>query len=134
MGEGDLRTTYTFDFKDMGLRKIGSYREISAAVKVIDKKGQNYTGPPATSSVRFIKREEQVAQKMGYKVLEKYALILFAFNGSDLREQNRAIVEQIVERMGQFPTAEVKVVGHTDNIDKEVYNMWLSEKRTKSRL
>lgn len=131
-GEGDLRTVYTFDLKDMGLRKFGSYREISATVEVIDKKGQNYTGPPATSSVRFIKREEQVAQRMGYKVLEKYALILFDFNSSDLREQNRAIVEQIVERMGRFPTAEVKVVGHTDNIGKEVYNMWLSERRAKA--
>lgn len=132
-GKGALNTSYTFDLKAIGLGKVGSYKEIAAGIEVTDKKGQIYKDvAAATSSVRFIKREERVAQKMGYKVLEKYALILFDFNSSDIKERNKAIVDQIIERMKQFPAADVKVVGHTDNIGKEEYNLKLSERRAKA--
>ena len=131
-GEGGFRSAYSFDLKDLGLRKLSSYGELSVAVEVVDRKGRKYAAPPASSAVRFIKREARVAQKMGYKVLEKHALILFDFNSSSLREQNSAIVEQIAERMGQFPAAQVKVAGHTDNTGQEAYNMWLSKRRAKA--
>ncbi len=132
-GKGDLNPSYTFDLKAIGLGKVGSCKEIAAGIEVTDEKGQIYKDvAAATSSVRFIKREERVAQKMGYKVLEKYALILFDFNSSDIKERNKAIVDQIIERMKQFPAADVKVVGHTDNIGKEEYNLKLSERRAKA--
>jgi outer membrane protein OmpA-like peptidoglycan-associated protein len=132
-GQGDLNPFYTFDLKAIGLAKLGFYKEIAAGIKVMDKKGRVYKDDAAaTSIVRFIKRKERVAQKMGYKVLEKYALILFDFNSSEIKERNKAIVDQIIERMKQFPAADVKVVGHTDNIGKEEYNMKLSERRAKA--
>ena len=34
--------------------------------------------------------------------------------------------------MRAFPTAEVKVVGHTDNLGEVDYNLWLSERRAKA--
>ena len=132
-GQGDLNAFYTFDLNAIGLGKLGSYKEIAAGIKVMDKKGRVYKDDAAaTSVVRFIKRKERVAQKMGYKVLEKYALILFDFNSAEIKERNKAIVDQIIERMKQFPAADVKVVGHTDNIGKEEYNMKLSERRAKA--
>ena len=132
-GEGDLKPAYTFNLNDIGLRKIGAYRRISAGIEVVDEKGQIHKDPAAaTSSVTFIKRKERVAKKLGYKVLEKYALILFDFDSSAIKEQNKAIVDQIIERMKQFPVADVKVVGHTDNIGKEDYNLSLSDKRAKA--
>jgi len=132
-GEGDLNPTYIFDLMALGLHNIASYKDLAASIEVVDKKGQIYRDPnAATSSVRFIKREERVAQKVGYKVREKYALILFDFDSSDIKERNKAIVEQIIERMKEFPAAEVKVVGHTDIIGKEQYNLKLSERRAKA--
>jgi outer membrane protein OmpA-like peptidoglycan-associated protein len=132
-GEGNLKTLYTFDLNDIGLRKVRAFKEITVGIEVTDKEGQIYKDEAAAkSSVKFVKKEERVAQKMGYKVLEKYALILFDFNSSIIKERNKVIVERIVERMKAFPTAEVKVVGHTDNLGEVDYNLWLSERRAKA--
>jgi outer membrane protein OmpA-like peptidoglycan-associated protein len=132
-GNGDLNPFYVFDINDIGLRTVRSYKEIAVDIEVIDEEGQIYKNEAAaTSFVKFVKKEERVAQKMGYKVLEKYALILFDFNSSIIKERNKAIVDRIVERMKEFPTAEVKVVGHTDNIGEIDYNLWLSERRAKA--
>jgi len=132
-GEGDLKPVYTVDIDDIGLDKVRSFKEITVGIEVTDEEGQVYKDEAvATCSVRFVKKEERVAQKMGYKVLEKYALILFDFNSSVVKERNKAIVDRIVERMRAFPTAEVKVVGHTDNLGEVDYNLWLSERRAKA--
>jgi len=132
-GEGDLKPIYTFNLDDIGLRRVRSFKEIALGIEVTDEEGQIYRDEAAAiSSVKFVKREERVAQKMGYKVLEKYALILFDFNSSVIKERNKAIVDRIVERMKEFPAAEVKVVGHTDNIGEIDYNLWLSERRAKA--
>lgn len=131
-GEGDLKSAYVFDLNDIGLQRVRSVREITVSIEAIDEEGQIYRDKAAAAcSVRFVKKEERVAQKMGYRVLEKYALILFDFNSSMIKERNKAIVDRIVERMNEFPTAEVKVVGHTDNIGELGYNLWLSERRAK---
>ncbi len=132
-GEGDLKPVYTFDLDDIGLQKVRSFKEITVGIEVTDEEGQIYKDEAAaTSSVKFVKKEERVAQKMGYKVLEKYALILFDFNSSIIKERNKAIVDRIVERMKTFPTAQVRVVGHTDNLGEVDYNLWLSERRAKA--
>jgi outer membrane protein OmpA-like peptidoglycan-associated protein len=131
-GEGDLKSAYVFDLNDMGLQSVRSFKEITVGIEAIDEEGQIYRDKAAAAcSVKFVKKEERVAQKMGYRVLEKYALILFDFNSSMIKERNKAIVDRIVERMNEFPTAEVKVVGHTDNIGELDYNLWLSERRAK---
>jgi outer membrane protein OmpA-like peptidoglycan-associated protein len=132
-GEGDLKPVYTVDIDEIGLQKVRSFKEITVGIEVTDKEGQVYKDEAvATCSVKFVKKEERVAQKMGYKVLEKYALILFDFNSSVVKERNKALVDRIVERMRAFPTAEVKVVGHTDNLGEVDYNLWLSERRAKA--
>jgi outer membrane protein OmpA-like peptidoglycan-associated protein len=131
-GSGDPDPSFTFNLKQIGLGKIGLYENIMAEMVVADEKGQalKVTGPSA--SVRFIKRKERVSQKVGYKVLEKYALILFEYDSSKIKGRNRVIVGRIIERLKAFPRAIVKIVGHTDNIGKEEYNLKLSERRAKA--
>ncbi len=65
-------------------------------------------------------------------MLEKYALILFDFNRSDIKEHNQDIIDRIVARIKEIPTATVSIVGHTDTIGHEAYNLDLSIKRAKS--
>lgn len=131
-GRGGLRPVYIFDLNHIGLHEVAAFDQLTAEIEVTDNKGQVYRGTGATSDVKFVKRQERLAQKTGYKVLEKYALILFDFDSSDLKERNQAIVDQIIERMHAFPSAEVKVFGHTDTIGSEDYNLKLSEKRAKA--
>ena len=130
-GQGDLMPAYQFNLKELGLGKIGGYENIGANIEVEDKKGRTYK-THASTSVRFIKREERVAKKEGYKVMEKYALILFDFNRADIKDRNRAVLDRIVARIKEVPTAEVSIVGHTDTIGKEAYNVDLSKRRAKA--
>ena len=130
-GQGDLRPTYQFNLRDIGLGKIGGYENIGADIEVEDKKGQTFK-THARTSVQFIKREERVAKKEGYKVMEKYALILFDFNRADIKDRNRAVVDRIVSRIKEVPTATVRIEGHTDTIGKEAYNIDLSKRRAKA--
>jgi outer membrane protein OmpA-like peptidoglycan-associated protein len=130
-GQGDLLPAYQFNLKALDLAKIGGYENIGANIEVEDKKGQTYK-TYASTSVRFIKREERVAKKEGYKVMEKYALILFDFDRADIKDRNRAVLDRIETRIKEVPSAMVTIEGHTDTIGKEAYNINLSKRRAKA--
>ena len=130
-GQGDLMPVYPFNLNKLGLAKIGGYENIGANIEVKDRKGRTYE-THASTSVRFIKREERVAKKEGYKVMEKYALILFDFNRADIKDRNQAVMDRIIARIKEVPTATVRIVGHTDTIGKEAYNVDLSKRRAKA--
>jgi outer membrane protein OmpA-like peptidoglycan-associated protein len=130
-GTGELEPVYQLELASIGLRRLSAFRTITAAVEVKDRKGQT-TAATADAAVRFVKRQERMAQKMGYRVLEKYALILFDFDRSDIKAHNLDIIDRIAARIRQIPSATVSIVGHTDTIGQEAYNLDLSAKRAKS--
>ncbi len=130
-GQGDLDSTYRFDLEKIGYAKIGKCENIGVRIEVVDKKGQTHKAY-ASAKVKFIKREERVAQKKEYKVMEKYALILFDFNRADIKDQNRVVMNRILARIKEIPSAKVTIVGHTDSIGKEIYNIDLSMRRAKA--
>lgn len=130
-GSDVIEPAYHLFLADVGLRRLSTYRTITAGIEVTDRKGQS-TLAQAQADVRFIRRQERLAQKEGYRVLEKYALILFDFNRSDIKAHNQDIIDRIVARIKELPTATVSIVGHTDTIGHEAYNLDLSIKRAKS--
>jgi outer membrane protein OmpA-like peptidoglycan-associated protein len=130
-GQGDLEPLYQFDLEKIGLGRIGKCENIGAKIEVVDKKGQIHNAY-ASASVKFLKREERVAQKKEYKVMEKYALILFDFNRADIKAHNKVVMDRILARIKEVPTAKVSIVGHTDSIGKEMYNIDLSMRRAKA--
>jgi outer membrane protein OmpA-like peptidoglycan-associated protein/Mg-chelatase subunit ChlD len=111
---------------------LSQYAQLTATIDVEDIEGQTLTLAAEPMTIEFIQRETQRARNMGYRVQEKYALILFDFNSDKIKERNASVVETIVARIRQFPTAKVAIVGHTDNIGKEEYNLQLSERRAKA--
>ena len=130
-GRGDLQMVYSLVMKDIDLTMISTSKTVTADIAVTDLKGQSLK-VSADAAVQFIKREERLAQKKGYRVLEKYALILFDFNRSDIKAHNRKIVERIVDRIKEIPTARVSITGHTDSIGNQDYNVALSIKRARA--
>jgi outer membrane protein OmpA-like peptidoglycan-associated protein len=127
-GEGALEPSYVLDLKELGLLNIGNYRTITAALEATDSKGQTLRARD-TSEVRFERREERLARKEGVKVIERYALILFDFDRADIKDRNRVVMDRIIDRVRQVPSASVAIVGHTDTIGKQDYNVALSKKR-----
>ncbi len=130
-GDGDIEPAYRLSLTDVGLGKLSAYQTVTADIEVTDRKGQTASAK-ADADVRFIKREERSAQKEGYRVMEKYALILFDFNRADIREKNRDVIDRIVDRIKEVPTARISIVGHTDIIGQEAYNLDLSSRRAKA--
>jgi len=130
-GRGDLEPAYSLMIKDIDLGRISSSKALTADIEVSDLKGQSLK-VTAEAAVTFIKREERLAQKKGYRVLEKYALILFDFNRSDIQAHNKEIVDRIVDRIKEIPTAKVSIIGHTDSIGNQDYNVALSIKRARA--
>ncbi|MCK7497249.1 MAG: OmpA family protein [Comamonadaceae bacterium] len=84
---------------------------------------------PATVTVSSLQTSQQLVQKQDLKVQEKYALILFDFNKDTIGGLNKVIVDRVAGRIQKLPQASVEIVGHTDNIGKEAYNIKLSERR-----
>ena len=130
-GRGDLEPVYSLMLKEIGLSPISLSKTVTADIEVTDLKGKTLK-VTADTAVNFIKREERLAQKKGYRVLEKYALILFDFNRSDIKAHNKEIVDRIVARIKEIPTAKVSITGHTDSIGNQDYNVALSIKRARA--
>jgi outer membrane protein OmpA-like peptidoglycan-associated protein/Mg-chelatase subunit ChlD len=108
---------------------LSQYAQLTAELEVEDFEGQVLKLRTYPMLVEFIQREAQRVRNLGYRVQEKYALILFDFDSDKIKERNASVVEKIVARIRQFPAANVSIVGHTDNIGKEKYNIQLSERR-----
>jgi outer membrane protein OmpA-like peptidoglycan-associated protein len=130
-GEGELEPSYLLALKDVGLLNIGNYKTVAAALEAVDSKGQSLRARD-TSTVQFVKRKERLARREGYKVIEKYALILFDFDRAEIKDRNKLVMDRIASRIREVPSATVKIVGHTDTIGKLDYNVALSKKRAET--
>ena len=131
-GDGAPPATIVFPADMFTPEKLSTFGTLKAKIAVVDAEGQAFETVTAPIAIDFIQLEKQKAQNLGYMVEEKYALILFDFDRAEIKERNAAIVEQIVARMTARPDAAVNIVGHTDDIGKEAYNMKLSERRAKA--
>jgi len=111
------------------LKALAAGGDIAVKMELQDSKGQSLVLSPDPVKVTFIQTSQRLAQKQDLRVQEKYALILFDFNKDTIETQNQEIVNRIVDRIKALPQATVEIVGHTDNIGTETYNLKLSERR-----
>jgi len=111
------------------LKALAAGGDIAVKMELQDNKGQSLVLVPDPVKVTFIQTSQRLAQKQDLRVQEKYALILFDFDKDTIEAQNQEIVNRIVARIKTLPQASVEIVGHTDNIGKEAYNLKLSERR-----
>jgi outer membrane protein OmpA-like peptidoglycan-associated protein len=57
--------------------------------------------------------------------------VSFEKNSSYLKRESYGQLDRLAEMMKANPAMKVKVMGHTDYIASDEYNMWLSDKRAK---
>jgi outer membrane protein OmpA-like peptidoglycan-associated protein len=64
------------------------------------------------------------------KTIDRYSMILFAFDKADLSTENAGIVAGIRNKIG--PTSQVRITGYTDRSGADDYNQRLSEQRARA--
>ena len=128
-GEGEPPAEIKVTLNTRNLNELASGGDITVRMVVKDRKGQELTMTASPVKVNFIQTSRLLAQKQEYRIQEKYALILFDFDSDTIDARNQEIVNTIVARIKELPQATVDIVGHTDNIGKDDYNMKLSEHR-----
>ena len=129
VGKGAPAKETTIQLGSRDLKTLATGGDIKVKMELQDSKGQSMVLAPEPVKVNFIQTSQLLAQKKDQRVQEKYALILFDFDKDTIEAQNQEIVNRIVARIKTLPKATVEIVGHTDNIGKEAYNLKLSERR-----
>jgi outer membrane protein OmpA-like peptidoglycan-associated protein len=131
-GGGPIQENIVLSSEYFSPEKLAGYNQLRANVEVTDIRGNTFKMESTPLSINFLRREQLRAQNLGYMVEEKYALILFDFDRADIKERNAVIVNHIVSRIKAIEDVAVNIVGHTDIIGSEDYNVELSQRRAKA--
>ena len=131
-GEGVPPSVVVTPLATKSLKELAAGGDLQVTLLAEDLKGQVLEVHASPVTVNFIQTSQLLAKQQDYLVQEKYALILFDFDSDSIGDRNQAIVAEIVARIRELPEAKVLIVGHTDNIGKEDYNLKLSERRARA--
>jgi outer membrane protein OmpA-like peptidoglycan-associated protein len=131
-GEGAPPSVVVAPLATKSLEELAAGGDLMVTLLAEDKQGQALEVNASPVPVNFIQTSQLLARQQGYLAQEKYALILFAFDSDSIGDRNQAIVAEIVARIRELPEAQVSIIGHTDNIGKQEYNLKLSERRARS--
>jgi outer membrane protein OmpA-like peptidoglycan-associated protein len=101
---------------------------LTAVFSVTDKTGRECVSNAVSIPVRRITTDDKKREKVADKTLERYNLIMFPFDKSDVGPMNSRILrEYVLPRLA--PSSDALVVGHTDVIGSDEYNQTLSAAR-----
>jgi outer membrane protein OmpA-like peptidoglycan-associated protein len=132
-GKGAVPEQWAVPLDAALLEELSACSEIDLRLAATDNEDNRLSALESTAlPVNFVQRSRQMAQVQGYKVKEQYALILFDYDSAAIKSHNQVIVERIIARMNELPDAMISVVGHTDNIGDELYNLKLSARRSEA--
>lgn len=112
--------------------KIQDNHQLEYKINITDEDGETFEGP--LQVLPIAQQEETASQAVSTgkdSVFEKFSLILFDFNSSQLSGNNQNLMQRVWNIYATHPGAAVKVYGFCDNIGSEEYNLKLSTKRAK---
>lgn len=65
-------------------------------------------------------------------ILDENSRVTFEYNSAGLTADAKTNLNKLIEVFKEYPDTDLMVVGHTDNVGSQSYNLPLSEKRAKS--
>lgn len=102
--------------------------DLTVQLLITDNNGRVVKSNVDATGVRQFTQKQVVAENLSDKTREKYNLILFKYNSSDMGKWNHKILEDYVfDRI--TPNSDVQVNGYTDILGTPDYNLKLSENR-----
>lgn len=97
----------------------------TAFVQVIETK------PLETGKMKLVSSSEMGAALQRDNKIDIYG-ILFDFDRAEIKPESQPVLQQIASLLQQTPELRLEVVGHTDNMGSEAYNLDLSGQRAES--
>lgn len=77
--------------------------------------------------------EDAEVQRVGEGIAVRFdSGLLFDFNSADLRSNARENLRSLADNLTKYPETDVLIVGHTDAVGSDSYNMELSQRRAES--
>lgn len=120
--------TITWNWKNDAEDFPSGTEPLTAVFSVKDRSGRECFSEAATIPVKRITTGDKKRDHIADKTLERYNLIMFPFDKSDVGSMNsRILKEYVLPRL--FATSDAMVVGHTDVIGSDEYNLKLSGAR-----
>ena len=116
-GDGTPPAKTTFARNTHSYARIGNY---TARVTVDDGRGGTCS---ATAPITIIQR---------FVLAEKGAKVLFDFNKAVLKPEAKNQLAGVLQAAKEQPGVQVLIVGHTDGIGSDAYNLKLSQRRAES--
>jgi outer membrane protein OmpA-like peptidoglycan-associated protein len=105
-------------------------RSIDYVLVARDSNGVTVPSPAGTIAVTETTLQDKERLGTGRADRDRFSMILFGFDRSDLSPANTALVDRIKSSLR--PTSKVTVTGHTDRTGDDAYNLRLSEQRARS--
>ena len=116
-GDGTPPAKTTFARATHSYARVGNY---TAKVTVDDGKGGTSS---ATAPITVIQK---------FVLTEQGRKVLFDFNKSTLKPEAKSQLAAVLQALKEQPGLQVLIVGHTDGIGSDAYNMKLSQQRAES--
>jgi len=117
-GDGTPPATFTFPRTTHAYARAGNY---TVKVTVDDKGcGTSSATAPLTTVLRVVLQE-----KAGGKVL-------FDFDKADVKPEAKRQLVVVLQALKEQPALHTQIVGHTDSVGSDAYNMKLSQRRAES--
>lgn len=95
-----------------------------------DTKGNEFISKEMNINIDLVTVQEKRKEMIGDFEIERFSLILFDFNKSEIEGNNNLIIQFIKNRIK--PNSEIEITGYTDRTGESKYNKTLSEKRAET--
>jgi len=86
---------------------------------------------PVEETVEEEKPVEVKPEVIAPKPAERFVIqpLFFAFDNSELSDLSKEKLQKLIKAMEEYPELKIKVIGHTDAVGDEAYNLKLSKRR-----
>jgi len=130
-GKGDLKGAIDWVLASEDEQNYASRlsKPLQYRLEVVDNDDKVWQSPLQTLPVKQLTIETKMWEELDDKEIDRLALIGFGYNVSKLNDANKFIGDKAIDRIRK--TSTTKIIGYSDRLGNDDWNMNLSKKRAK---
>jgi outer membrane protein OmpA-like peptidoglycan-associated protein len=126
------KTSITWNWLNDTGDKITDISQLDYAIEITDSDSRTFESPRKSLPISQATESSIMAEANQDTIFEKFSLVLFDYNSSQLSESNMYLMQKVLARYFEHPDATMNVYGYSDTIGDENYNQKLSMQRAKT--